>query len=146
MCHCHCHCHCHFNLFLKQREFFKWEAMSLCETWRPRKTEVWESHFGHTYMGAGGFDNKHGVGVLLNTKWKRKILKTEYINERMSSATLKVNRRKVVLASVFFLHSEHAGHHVEKMYRCIETQATCRKHTTIIAGDFSAELGRGKWS
>ena len=78
-------------------------------------------------MGAGGFDNKHGVGVLLNTKWKRKILKTSYINERMMASTLKDNRRKVVLASVFFPHSGYAGHDVEKMYRSIETHAKCRK-------------------
>ena len=25
--------------------------------------------WSHTHMGAGGFDNKHGVGILLNTKW-----------------------------------------------------------------------------
>ena len=38
----------------------------LSETWRQQKAEVWESHQGHLYMGAGKFENKHFVGRLLN--------------------------------------------------------------------------------
>ena len=53
-------------------------------------------------MGAVEFDHTHGVGMLLNRKWKWKILKTEYTKERMVTVMLKVNRRKGVLTSVYF--------------------------------------------
>ena len=54
----------------------------LSETWRPKKAEIWESQQGHMYMGAGKFENKHGVAILLNKKWRKKIHWTQYNNER----------------------------------------------------------------
>ena len=39
---------------------------------RPNKAEMWESHPGRIYMGAGKFENKHGVAVRLNKKWRIK--------------------------------------------------------------------------
>ena len=89
--------------------------------------------------GAGGFENKHGVGILSNRKWKRKVQWTEYINERMTTTMLTINKKKIVQSSVHFPHREYADHHVGKMYRCIEHYTKCRKHTTIIA----VELGPG---
>ena len=41
-------------------------------------------------------------------------------NEGMTTLMLKVNRRKVVLTSVYFPHTVSADQHVEKMYTCIE--------------------------
>ena len=37
-------------------------------------------------MGAGKYDNKHGVGILLNKKWKQRTIDTEYINERATTS------------------------------------------------------------
>ena len=54
-------------------------------------------------MGAGKYDNKHGVGLVLNKKWRQRIIETEYINERSISATIVVNRQRIKLMSVFFL-------------------------------------------
>ena len=28
----------------------------------------WETHHKHIFMGAGKYDNKHGVGILLNKR------------------------------------------------------------------------------
>ena len=44
------------------------DALLLSETWRPNKAEIWESQQGHIYMGAGKFENKHGVAILLKEK------------------------------------------------------------------------------
>ena len=57
---------------IREAEDCKWDALLLCETWRPNKAEIWESRQGHMYMGAGTFDNKHGVAILLNRKLAQK--------------------------------------------------------------------------
>ena len=61
------------------------------------KSEIWERHHKHIFMGAGRYDNKHDVGILLNKKWKQRILDTEYINERAISTTIAVNRQRIKL-------------------------------------------------
>ena len=46
------------------------------ETWRPAKSEIWQTHQIHIYMGAGQYENKHGVGILLNKKWRKRVIDT----------------------------------------------------------------------
>ena len=119
-------------------------AILLCETWRPPKAEIWESHCGHVYRREGGFDDKHDVGIVPDKKKEKKILRTEYVSERMITTVLKLNLRKVVLTSVYFAHTGYADNHVEKMYKCIESHTKCRRNnTTIVAGDSNAQLGPG---
>ena len=86
-------------------EGYRWDAVLLCETWRHDKGEIWETHHKHIFMGAGKYDNKHGVGVLFNKKWKQRVIDTEYINERAISTTILVNRQRIKLMSVYFSHS-----------------------------------------
>ena len=59
------------------------------------------------------YDNKHGVGILLNKKWKQIRIDTEYINERAISTTILVNRQRIKLMSVYCTHSGYADHHIE---------------------------------
>ena len=53
-------------------------------------------------MGAGKYDNKHGVGIMLNKRWRKRIIDTEYINERAITTTILVNRQHIKLMSVHF--------------------------------------------
>ena len=93
-------------------------------------------------MGAGRHDNKHGVGIMLNKKWRQRIVDTEFINERAITATIVVNRQRIKLMSVYFPHSKYADHHIEKMYKTIEKHTTnCKIYTPIVGGSFNAELG-----
>ena len=62
-------------------------------------------------MGAGKYDKKHGVGIMLNQRWRKSIIDTEYINERAITTTVLVNRQQVKLMSVYFPHSKYADHH-----------------------------------
>ena len=68
-------------------------------------------------MGSGKFKNKHGVGILVNKKWRRHINWTDYISERAIATSVTVSRQHVLWMSVYFLHSGLADLHVEKMYR-----------------------------
>ena len=59
-------------------------------------------HITNTFMGAGSFDNKHGVGIMLNKNWRHRVVDTEYINERVISTSIVVNRQHIKLMSVYF--------------------------------------------
>ena len=85
--------------------------------WRQDKSEIWETHRKHIFMGAGKYDNKHGVGIMLNKKWRQRSINTEYINERAITATIVVNRQRIKLMSVCFRYSGYADHHIERMYK-----------------------------
>ena len=84
-------------------------TQSLHRSMKTREKEIMDSKCGHMYMGAGGFTRKHGVGILLNERWKRKIIQTEYVSERMITTTLQCHQRKIEITSVYFLHSGHAA-------------------------------------
>ena len=37
---------------------------------RQEQAEKWETHHKHMFMGSGTFDNEHGVGIMLNNRWR----------------------------------------------------------------------------
>ena len=63
-------------------EGYRWDAVLLNEAWRPAKSENWETHQRHIFMGAGQYENRHGVVILMNKKWRTRINDIEHINER----------------------------------------------------------------
>ena len=91
------------------------------------------------------YENKHGFGIMLNKRWRERIIDTEYINERAITTTILINRQHIKLMSVYFSHAKYADHHIEKKYKTIEKHTmNNKKYIPIIGGDFSAELGPGK--
>ena len=128
-------------------EGYRWDAILLSETWRHEPAEIWETHHNHIFMGAGKYENKHGVGIMLNRRWRKRIVDTNCISERAIKTTIMVNRRRIDLMSVYFPHSKYADHHIEKMYKTIEKHMpNDKKCIPIIGGDFNAELGPGTGS
>ena len=109
-------------------EGYRWDAVLLNETWRDEPAELWETCHKHIIMGAGKYDNKHGVGIM-HTRWRKRIIDTEYINERAITTTVLVNRQHIKLMSVYFPHSKYADHHIEKMYKTIEKHMLNNKNT-----------------
>ena len=110
-------------------EGYRWDAILLNETWRHEQAELWETHNKHTFMGAGKYDNKHWVGIMLNKRWRKIIIDIKYINERAITATVLVNRQHIKLMSVYFPHSKYADHHIEKMYKTNEKHMMNNKNT-----------------
>ena len=121
----------------------RWDAILVSETWRPGEEEIWESRQGHIIMCAGKFENKHGVAIIVNKKWKHRINWTKYISERAIATSITVNKQHITLMSVYMPHSGYADHHVEKAYNMIEKVIKPTKNMQIIGGDFNAELGPG---
>ena len=129
---------------VSELEGYRWDSILLSERWRQEQAEMWETHCKHIFMESGKFDNKHGVGIMLNKRRRQRIIDTEYINERAITATILVDRQHIKLMSMYFSHSKYADHHIEKMYKTIEKHmAHCDKYIPIIGGDFNAELGPG---
>ena len=79
------------------------------ETCRHEQAELWETQHKHIFMGAGKYDNKHGVGIMLNKRWRKRTIDTEYINERAITTTILVNRQHIKLMSVYFPTLEICG-------------------------------------
>ena len=101
-----------------------------------------ETQLGHTFVGSGKFENKHGVGILVNMKWRNHIIWTDCISERAMSTSIIVNKQQTLMMSVYFRHSEYADHLVETMYRSIEKHTKIKaKNMKIVGGDFNAEMG-----
>ena len=57
------------------------------------------------FMCAGKFENKHGVGILVNKKWRKRINWTDYIHERAIATSNLVNKQRVLLMSEYFVPS-----------------------------------------
>ena len=127
-------------------EGYRWDAILWNETWRHEPAELWETQHKHIFMGAGKYENKHGVGIMLNKRWRKINIDTEYINERAIKTTILVNRQHIDLMSVYFPHSKYADHHIEKMYKTIEKHMTNNKkciqsleETSMLSWDLEKE-------
>ena len=86
--------------------------------------------------------NLGGVGIMLNKKWRQRIIDTEYINERAINATIVVNRQRIKLMSVYFFHSRYADHHIEKCTkRSRSTWQNCKTYILIVGGNLMQNCG-----
>ena len=77
------------------------------------------------FMGAGKYDNKHAVGIMLNKKWRH-----EYIIERATTATIVVNHQGIKLMSVYFHHSGYATNTSKNVHNDRETHDKLQKKHT----------------
>ena len=69
----------------------------------------------------------------------KRIIDTEYINERVISTTIVVNRQRIKLMSENFSHSGYADHHIEKCTKRSRSTLKIAKDTfQKIGGDFNA--------
>ena len=112
------------------------------ETWRPYK-EVWESNQGHVVFESGKLVNKHGVAIIVNSRWRNKINWVECASERVIATSISVNRNPTTLISAYMPHSGFPDHQVEKTSDTIRRVIGTDKNMKIIGGDFNAELGPG---
>ena len=71
-------------------------------------------------MGARKFENKHGVGILLNKMWRKKTQWTEYINERVIATLITINKQNNNVDECLLLHTGYADQHVENFFRTIK--------------------------
>ena len=56
-------------------------------------------------MCAGNYGNKHGVAIVVNRKWRKKMKWTKYMNERVIATGITINKQVVTLMSFYMPHS-----------------------------------------
>ena len=78
-------------------------AILTSETWRASNAEIWETQQRHRFMGSRTFENKQGVGILVNNKWRKHTNWTDDISERPISTSMTINKQHVLLMSVLLL-------------------------------------------
>ena len=62
---------------VSELEDYRWDAISLSETWREEKSEIWETHHKRKFMGAGEkTHNKQDTEIVLNKKWRIRMIRT----------------------------------------------------------------------
>ena len=86
---------------IRETEGYKWDVILINETCRPSKAEICETHQEHIFMGAGKFENKLGVGIPLNKRW-RHIFLTDFISERAIVTLITDSNQSLMLMSVYF--------------------------------------------
>ena len=106
-------------------------------TWRQEQKEIWDPKCGHIYMGAGGFTQKHGVGILLNKRWKTKDHQNGICQRKKAYHHYQSHQRRIEcsLHPLKLFGRSHRNN--------VQIKNCNKKHTTIIAGDFNAHLGLG---
>ena len=82
----------------------------------------------------GKYDNKHKVGIMLNKRWRKRIIDTEYINERAITTTILVNRQLIKLMSVYFHHSKYADYHIDVCQQIAACSSACALPVSRLGG------------
>ena len=67
---------------ISELEGYRLDAILLNETWRPDKSEFWETH--HIHVQENTTTNTE-FGIVLNKNGDEKIIDNEYISERATS-------------------------------------------------------------
>ena len=134
-----------FEELLTELESTEWDAITINETWRGEAEEIERLSGGQLWCGSGGTAGKHGVGVLLHSKWARKVLRFKAISPRL--AVLDVSLDAVVhvrIISAYFPHSGYPDDAVEHLYRLLDveiSEAKKSKYKIILGADCNAEVG-----
>ena len=115
-----------------------WDAVLLNETLESCQVRnLGNTSQTYVHEGAGKYDHKHGVGILLNKGGDKKSLilrRTGHHNNDFGQPTThQADEQK--------LSPLRVDHHVEKMHRTIEKHTNSGKKCVQIGGDFNAELG-----
>ena len=127
-----------FEELLREVHGATWDVVLIFETWRSSK-EVWETEQGHVVIESGKFTNKHGVAIIMNSRWKNKINWVECASERVVAASVSVNKQPITLISAYLPHSGYPDHQVERTYETIRRVIDKDRYMKIIGGDFNAE-------
>ena len=130
------------ELFLQEVGAMHWDLVVFTETWREEKSEAWETHEGHTWLGSGGVKSSCGVGFLLHKRWKYNKFKA--VSARQG--VLEVSIGPVVLSvfGIYMPHGARSDEDVEAQYYVLESavkSARAKGNRCVVAGDFNAEVG-----
>ena len=121
-----------------------WDAILVQETWRREREEDDIRESGHRWLASSGAGRKHGVGILLHSRWRNTVDEFRPLSPRLASLALTVEGQKITLIVVYVPHAGHAQEEVEALYEEVTQEVTNAKKrfaSVVVGGDFNAEIG-----
>eukprot|EP00973_Karenia_brevis_P076655 10647822-Karenia_brevis.AAC.1 len=79
-----------------------WDAVIINETWRGEREEFDTIRFGlnkYVWLGSGGTPGKHGVGILLHSRWSSHVKGWSAVNERVGYLDIQRQRFRLRLVA-----------------------------------------------
>ena len=129
---------------MEELEGLEWDVITINETMRCHKREVWTMHGGHVFMGSGYDLPTRGVALLVHKKWKPYI-KTFYpINERIAYVDIVKKKLRIRFVAAYFPHSGYEDEYIESMYEVlgnIRSEARRKGMQFIMGADCNAQVG-----
>lgn len=122
-----------------------WDIIILTETWRTKPREFFVTIGGHMFAGAGCDAGRRGVAFLVHKRWRHNIKEFHVVNERIAYLRLWRRHLKMRVIGAYFPHGGYSDTKVQEVYSAlseIHREATSWRESTILGGDFNAEVGR----
>ena len=134
------------DLLVQELSDVQWDVVALNETWRTEKREYWVTEPGEHIFAAPGHDSPtRGVAFLVHKQHARRIRRFKAVNERIAYIDVDIGKHSLRIITAYFPHGGYGDQHVQTLYDVlteIHTDAQQQKLTTVLTGDFNAQVGR----
>ena len=113
----------------------------LVETWREECEEMWPTVSGHLWCGSGGSRGKHGVGILVHSRWT--VDSFQALNDRVCSVDIDTGVFVLRVIAIYMPTTDSDDAFVESVYTSAGNLLTSGRQKgakVAVAGDFNAHL------
>ena len=73
-----------FDELFAELSHIHWDVITLNEKWREEQQEYLVTKDGHLFAAAGGVENRQGVAIIINSRWKKCVSGFTAVNERLA--------------------------------------------------------------
>ena len=121
----------------------QWDADMINETWRAETEEYDTLESKHIWFGSGGTAGRHGVGILLHSRWTDYVRGWRAVSTRVGVLDLDTPNLGFSLIVVYMPHCGKSDACVEEVYATISSlmkEARAAKRLITVGGDWNAEV------
>jgi hypothetical protein len=101
---------------MQEAQGVQWDVILVNESWRQEREGILKLKGGHKWLGSGGCLGKHGVGILLHSRWAQTFLMFRAVSRRVSLVRLKAGTKILSIICVYMPHCGYPDEDVENMY------------------------------
>ena len=106
----------------RERELFEeletipWDFITLNETWREKREEIWTTREGHLFLGAEGTKGQRGVAIMVHRSHTKGFQAFHVISERICALDINIRSAKFRIISVYMTDGSYDDATVEDAY------------------------------
>ena len=129
------------DMLFEELRGIHWDVLVLVETWREECEEMWPTVSGHLWCGSGGSRGKHGVGILVHSRWTVDSFRA--INDRVCSVDINTGVFVLRVIAIYMPTTDSDDASVESVYTSAGNLLTSGRQKgakVAVAGDFNAHL------